>query len=88
MCMKTSKMFYEVVVSSTPHLNGFELTTLVVTGTDCIDSYMITTTTVPLMLQSYAPVYLSWKRDGHLCFINTFFHYLLNTVDHIVYVHK
>jgi hypothetical protein len=27
------------VVSSTPCLSGFELTTLVVIGTDCIDSY-------------------------------------------------
>jgi hypothetical protein len=27
------------VVSSTPHLNGLELTTLVVIGTDGIDSY-------------------------------------------------
>ena len=44
------------VVSSKPYLSGFELTTLVVMGTDCIGSYTSnyhTITTVPIFNNIY-----------------------------------
>jgi hypothetical protein len=63
------------VVSSTPHLSGCKLTTLVVISTDCTgscksDYHTITTTTVPKMFREF--VWTCCSSLKHVTWIATF----------------
>jgi len=73
------------VVSSTPHLSGFEITTLVMIGTDCIGSHKssyltITTTTAPMQHEQNINLENAETAD---CVVFVFFILQLETVRHI-----